>query len=867
MPESLIDLAGLRVGAEEFLATVLETIGQPVWVIDHDGMIRFANPAAISALGYERADELSGHNSHTTIHYRHKDGTPFPADECPLLRPLATGETVTRELDWFVRRDGSMLPVSYVSVPLEMRAGRAALVSFTDLEDQLRLEEPLAESDATLAGQHASLRDELAWLANEQAALRRVATLVAQGVPATELFGAVTEEVGRLLRTDAAAMIRYERDLMTAVGNWTAEGVQADTEVGRQWPLEGDSLAPRILKTGESQRIDDWRGVPGAVGDYVRAELGLSSSVGSPILVGGRVWGNLVVHSTTGPLRGDTEERLAGFTELVATAIANSEAQAEVGRLADEQAALRRVATLVAEAVSSSELFSAVADEVGSLLGADFAGMIRYETDGTVTPAATWAAVGEHPPVPDRWTIEPGDPATQVAETRQPARIDDWAGVPGPIAAFIREELGVGSSVGGPILVEGRLWGALAVHSKAIDPLPADTESRLRNFTELVATAISNSEARAEVERLAEEQAGLRRVATLVARESPAADVFAAVSEEVGRLLRVDDTSILRYDDEGTATVVASSSQEDLRVGDSLSLEGESVTARVLRTGRSARLDDYSRASGVIGHQMRDLGIRSAVGAPVVVEGRIWGGIVAATRQGELLPADTESRIGQFTQLVATAISNIQTRADLAASRARIVEATDDERRRVVRDLHDGAQQRLVHTVVTLKLAKRALAQNKEGAPALVSDALDHAQRATDELRELSHGILPAVLTLGGLHAGVEALASRTPVPVDIDVSVGRLSATIEATAYFVVAEALTNVAKHARARSAAVTARIEHDTLRVDVRDDGVGGARPDGSGLLGLRDRLAALDGRLRVESPADGGTLVAADIPLRD
>jgi signal transduction histidine kinase len=492
--------------------------------------------------------------------------------------------------------------------------------------------------------------------------------------------------------------------------------------------------------------------------------------------------------------------------------------------------------------------------------------MIRYETDGAVSPAATWAAAGEHPPVPDRWTIEPGDPATLVAETGRPARIDDWTGVPGPIAAFIREQLGVGSSVGSPILVEGRLWGALAVHSKAMEPLPADTESRLQNFTQLVATAISNSEARAEVERLAEEQAGLRRVATLVAREAPPADLFAAVSEEVGRMLRVDDTSILRYDDGDTATVVASSSQDDLRVGDSLSLEGDSVTARVLRTGRPARLDDYSRASGAIGNQMRGLGIRSAVGAPVVVEGRTWGGIVAATRQGERLPADTESRIRQFTQLVATAIANIQTRADLAASRARIVEATDDERRRVVRDLHDGAQQRLVHTVVTLKLAQRALARNKDGA-ALVNEALDHAQRATDELRELSHGILPAVLTLGGLRAGVEALASRTPVPVDVDVSVGRLSATIEATAYFVVAEALTNVAKHARAGSAAVTARIEHDTLRVDVRDDGVGGARPDGSGLLGLRDRLATLDGVLRVESPADGGTLVGADIPLRD
>jgi signal transduction histidine kinase len=203
--------------------------------------------------------------------------------------------------------------------------------------------------------------------------------------------------------------------------------------------------------------------------------------------------------------------------------------------------------------------------------------------------------------------------------------------------------------------------------------------------------------------------------------------------------------------------------------------------------------------------------------------------------------------------------------AYLAASRARIVEATDEERRRVVRDLHDGAQQRLVHTVVTLKLARQALQNEEEDAPALLTEALHHAERATAELRELAHGILPAVLTQGGLRAGVDALASRVPVRVENGVSVGRLPAAVEATAYFVVAEALTNVAKHARAGRAAVTARVEDGTLRVQVRDDGVGGARPDGSGLLGLADRLAAHNGQFRVESPADGGTLVAADIPL--
>jgi signal transduction histidine kinase len=201
----------------------------------------------------------------------------------------------------------------------------------------------------------------------------------------------------------------------------------------------------------------------------------------------------------------------------------------------------------------------------------------------------------------------------------------------------------------------------------------------------------------------------------------------------------------------------------------------------------------------------------------------------------------------------------------LAASRARIVAAIDEERRRVVRDLHDGAQQRLVHTIITLKLARRAVQNGEADLTALLTEALDQAEQATAELRELAHGILPAVLTHGGLRAGVDALASRMPVPVENGVSVGRLPSAVEATAYFVVAEALTNVVKHARAGRAEVAARVEDGTFRIQVRDDGVGGARPEGSGLLGLADRLAVLDGRLRVESPVDGGTLVAADFPL--
>jgi signal transduction histidine kinase len=493
--------------------------------------------------------------------------------------------------------------------------------------------------------------------------------------------------------------------------------------------------------------------------------------------------------------------------------------------------------------------------------------MIRYESDDMVTPVATWAAVGDHAEVDGRWPLDRGDLGMLISRTGRPARVQDWADVPGRTAAFVREELGVRSSVGSPIVVEGRLWGALIVHSTEPEPLPADTESRLENFTELVATAMSNAQAREEVRRLADEQAALRRVATLVARESPPAQLFAAVAEELGRLLRVSHTKLCRYEPDGTATLVADWGEPDsvVPVGTRCVVDGENVVTLVRRTEQPVRIEDYAKASGVIGEHVRQLGVRSAVGAPIVVEGRLWGVMIAASLEPEPLPAGTEARIGQFTELAATAISNIQARSDLAASRARIVAATDEERRRVVRDLHDGAQQRLVHTVLTLKLARQALQTGDQDAIALVTEALDEAERGAAELRELAHGILPSVLTHGGLPAAVGALASRTPVPVETRVSVERLPAAVEASAYFVVAEALTNVAKHAHAQRAEVTARVRDGTLEVQVRDDGVGGARTGGSGLQGLADRLSVLDGRLRVESPAGGGTLVEAAIPL--
>ena len=540
--------------------------------------------------------------------------------------------------------------------------------------------------------------------------------------------------------------------------------------------------------------------------------------------------------------------------------------EAARGELVEEQAALRRVATLVARGVPPPEVFATVAGEVGRLLGVNVTHMARYEPDGTATGVASWGT-GHELPVGTRVPLLGGESAAGlVLRTGRPARVDSYDDATGPAGALGRE-MGLHSSVAAPIVVDGRLWGVIIASSKTDAPLPVDTESRIAAFTELVATAISNTEARAEVGWLAEEQAALRRVATLVARESSPSEVFAAVAEEVGRLLRVDDTTMFRYEHDKTATAVANWSTQEAAfpIGRRQTLEGESVAARVLRTGRPARIDDNADATGSLATFVRHLGYSSAVGSPIVVEGRLWGAMVAAWRRAEPLPAGTESRIGEFTELAATAISNIEARSDLAASRARIAAAADDERRRVVRDLHDGAQQRLVHTVVTLKLARRALENEAEDASALLTEALHQAEGATVELRELVHGILPSVLSRGGLRAGVEALASRMPVPVENGVSVDRLPATIEATAYFVVAEALTNVAKHAHAAHASVTAHVEDNTLAVQVRDDGVGGAHPDGSGLVGLADRLAVLDGRLRVDSPAEGGTLLAASIPL--
>jgi len=831
-PHSLTDLAGLRVSAEDLLAALSDAAVQPICVVDPDDVIGFANPAAITALGYDSADDLLGRHRHETIHYKHPDGTRYPAEECPMQLPRITGETVARDSDWFFRRVGSRFPVSYVSVPIEMREGRGAVVVFADIGDRLQAERLEGERDAVPGSRAVSLR--------------RIAALVAGvvGLPLVVVW-------------------RYASDGTTAtvIGAWGES--PHPFQPGTRWPLNGAAMLTEVLKTGRPARIEDFSGLPGTIADAAR-EAGIRAAAGAPIIVGGEVWGAMSGNAVGAPLPDDIEDRLGEFSELVATAISDDESRAGLARLAEEQTALRRVATLVARGTRPEEVFAAVADEVGRLLSVDVANVIRYESDDTVT---LMASAGNRIPVGSRWPLGGTTLAPLVLKTRRPARVDNYAEVTGELAEDIREQA-IRSSVATPILVEGRVWGQMVTSSSQEQPLPPDTEARLASFTELVAMAIANTQARMEVGRLGDEQAALRRVATLVAEGAAPTAVFDSVAVEMERLLDAHEVVLSRYESGAEITVVAhrGAGARSLSPGTRLSHEGENVAAVVRRSERPARMAFSQAAEGAIADIARALSVDASVGAPVVVEGRLWGVIQAGWSGEESPPPDTEERMAGFAELVATAIANADSREQLTASRARLLTEGDEARRRVVRDLHDGAQQRLVHTIITLELANRAL-QEKHGEEVeeLVGEALEHAQRGNTELRELARGLLPTVLTEGGLRHGVHAVAERLDLPVQIDVPAQRFPAEIESSAYFIVAESLTNIVKYAEARQVEVRAAVDDEMLHVEVRDDGIGGADPDGHGLVGLRDRATALGGQLNVESPPGGGTLVAASLPL--
>ncbi|HEV7977698.1 DUF4118 domain-containing protein [Amycolatopsis sp.] len=369
--------------------------------------------------------------------------------------------------------------------------------------------------------------------------------------------------------------------------------------------------------------------------------------------------------------------------------------------------------------------------------------------------------------------------------------------------------------------------------------------------------------------RLSEEQAALRRVATMVARSVPASEVFEAVTCEVGLLCGADLARMEQYEEDGTVTGVAVWSRvpAQLAVGTRFDLDGPSIARAVRHGDGPVRVESFADATGAIAQEARELGIRSSVGCPIVVAGHLWGVIAASRRRDEPFPADTESQLASFTELIVTAIENADSRAQLAASRARVVAAADEARRRLERDLHDGAQQRLVSLALDLRVVQDTVPENMPELRADIGHAIDALSSALEELREISRGLHPAILSEGGLRPGLRALVRRSAVPVELRVDTGsRYPPPVEVAAYYVVSEAVTNTTKYAGASHVEVTVEQHDATLRLSVRDDGIGGADPErGSGLTGLRDRVEALGGAIGITSLAGDGTVIQVSLPV--
>ena len=373
----------------------------------------------------------------------------------------------------------------------------------------------------------------------------------------------------------------------------------------------------------------------------------------------------------------------------------------------------------------------------------------------------------------------------------------------------------------------------------------------------------------AEVSRLAQEQRALRRVATLVASEATPERVFGAVSEESARVLEVNASAVFRYEGDDTATVVGRHDRDGtgvFGVGDRIMADEHTAIGRARDSALPARIEDYSVIDTEVARTMLRVGYHSTVAAPIFVGGVPWGAIAIAA--GEELPADSEARLMAFGELAALAVASAQAREDLQTSRARIVKAGDEQRRKLERNLHDGAQQRLVSLALTLRLARTRLEAGPEALEPLLAGAAEELDKALEELRELARGLHPAALTEQGLGPALRALGDRLPIEVRVAPFEQRLPEHVEATVYYICSEALTNVAKHAHATHAAVSFGVEAGVLRFEVSDDGRGGADPRaGSGILGLRDRAEAAGGTLFVISPPGRGTFVTGTLPLSE
>jgi len=720
----------------------------------------------------------------------------------------------------------------------------------------------------TSSGRRARATEQLI-IETERKALLRLGAL-AGSAPIQELFDAMAEELGRIVDIetgeafqDMAGVSRFDPDgLMTFVAGW---GPRPDwpSPVGSRWPLDGDSANARVFRTGRPARLEGGIPVTGSISRRL-GTINAISSIAVPIFVDEVLWGSATVVSDRAKrLPANTESRLSEFAALAATSISSAQRREQVQRLADEHAALRRVATLIATGAEPEQVWETVLSEVGELCHANRAQMMRYDSAESISIVALWAADGTHEEMPVRWPVAGNSLGARVASERRAVRLDDWSGVEGVVGAAVREHLPVGTSVMAPVFAQGELWGGIVVHSPKGEVLAEDTERQAGGFAELVSTALANATGRAEVRRLVDEQATIRRVATLVARQASWQDVCQTVTEDLARLLAVEDVRLFRYGDGDGTTVVASTGLLDnlFPVGSTTVLSGDVAVARVRRAGRTVRLDGYDGIAGEPARLARKAGLLSTIACPVFVRGRLWGVLTVASPQPGRLPERVVQPILDCIDLIATAIRNTEAEERLRASRERIVTATDEARRRFERDLHDGAQQRLVALALELRTRERL-----EGAD--VTATADEVDSILTDLRDLSRGLHPAVLSEGGLATAVRALVRRCPTPVRLvfpDDWPG-VNDLVEIACYYVVAEALTNVAKHAQARAVLVELTLDNDGVRITVADDGVGGAdTANGSGLLGIADRVEALGGSLSVVSPSGVGTTLIADLPI--
>jgi signal transduction histidine kinase len=474
------------------------------------------------------------------------------------------------------------------------------------------------------------------------------------------------------------------------------------------------------------------------------------------------------------------------------------------------------VAALVGTAGPPEDILTAICRAASDQLDGQEITLLRFESSDTIVAVATH---GGGIPQGLRVVHPPGSLSDRVARTRRPVRIDQFESAP---SAEIVQKFGMLAGVGVPIFIEGHVWGMFAATSQT-GPLPADTEARLESFAQLTWAAIANSDARESLNRLAHEQAALRYVAELVAREASVQTVLEAAVKEATLVLDGSSGTVAQDDDDGASRIVASA------------------------------------------HVRPDSGTHHA-DAPIFVNGRQWGTLTVtsavtghAVEPGGLKP---------FADLIAAAIANADHREGLTQSRARLIAAADEARRRLQRDVHDGAQQRLVHTIILLKLAR---SRTDEGGDVseLVAEALTNAEDANQQLRDVVRGILPAALTRAGLAAAIESLAAHMPLPVDLHLDLARLPTAIETTGYFAVAEAITNAVKHAEANRITVTGALANHgaELILTIEDDGVGGADPSrGTGLTGLADRIEASNGTIVIASPAQHGTRITARIPVQ-